>query len=112
MRDAYGSAKNVIKEKFRKNVDLIQYWDSDPINMMKGINQKKFDYALLHGYHAAGGSNLSPLSHTFSSRNFKKFTLNGKIVGETTFSIYTAAYFNVPVIYILGDSGAVTEATR
>ncbi len=110
LRDAHGSGKNVIKKLMPKYVHLIQGWNKEPTNMMRGIDYKKYAFACLHGYHAAGGSGLSPLAHTFSSAAFKAFTLNGKLVGETTFAIYTAAYFGVPMIYICGDYGAVTEA--
>lgn len=110
LRDAHGSGKNVIKKLVPKYVRLIQGWNKEPTNMMRGIDYKKYDFACLHGYHAAGGCGLSPLAHTFSSAAFKAFTLNGNLVGETTFSIYTAAYFGIPLIYICGDYGAVTEA--
>lgn len=110
LRDAHGNGKNILKKFFSQNVRLIQGWNKEPTNMMRGIDYKKFDFAVLHGYHAAAGTKLSPLAHTFSSRKLGKFTLNGKIAGETTFSVYTAAYFGVPVIYVLGDYGAVREA--
>lgn len=110
LRDAHGNGKNTLKKFFSKNVQLIQGWNKEPTNMMRGIDYKKFDFAVLHGYHAAAGTKLSPLAHTFSSRKLGKFTLNGKIVGETTFSVYTAAYFGVPVVYVCGDYGAVHEA--
>lgn len=112
IRDGHGSAKNILKNQFPSNVEIIDYWDKDPTNMMKGINLFPFDFAVLHGYHAAGSSGLSPLAHTFSSRNFEKLTLNGEVVGETTFSILTAAYFHIPVVYISGDNGAVAEAKK
>lgn len=112
IRDGHGSARNILKDCFASNVQVIDYWDKDPANMMKGINFSPFDFAVLHGYHSAGGSGLSPLAHTFSSRNFEKLTLNGEIVGETTFSILTAEYFHIPVIYISGDNGAVAEAKK
>ncbi len=110
LRDAHGSGKNVLKKFMPKYVRLIRGWNKEATNMMRGIDYKKYDFACLHGYHAAGGSNLSPLAHTFSSGSFKKFTLNGKLVGETTFAVYTAAYFGVPLIYVCGDYAAVTEA--
>lgn len=110
LRDAHGNGKNILKKFLPRNVRLIQGWNAEPTNMMRGIDYRNFDFAVLHGYHAASGTKLSPLAHTFSSRHLGKFTLNGKIVGETTFSIYTAAYFGVPVIYVSGDFGAVAEA--
>ena len=110
LRDAHGSGKNVLKSFLPKYVRLIRGWNKEATNMMRGIDYKKYDFACLHGYHAAGNSGLSPLAHTFSSDSFKAFTLNGKLVGETTFAIYTAAYFGVPMIYVCGDYGAVTEA--
>ena len=110
LRDAHGNGKNILNKFLPRNTQLIQGWNKEPTNMMRGIDYKKFDFAVLHGYHAAAGTKLSPLAHTFSSRNLGKFTLNGKIVGETTFSVYTAAYFDVPVIYVCGDYGAIIEA--
>lgn len=110
LRDAHGTGKNVIKKILPGHVHMIRGWNKEPTNMMRGIDYKDYDFACLHGYHSAGGTSLSPLAHTFSSDNFGAFKLNGKIVGETTFSIYTAAYFGIPLIYVCGDYGAVSEA--
>ncbi|MDR1337590.1 MAG: M55 family metallopeptidase [Rickettsiales bacterium] len=111
IRDGHASAKNVIASQMPNNVNMIQYWNTNPLNMMLGLDDS-FSFAMLHGYHSAGGSNLSPLAHTFSNDNFVSFKLNDKLAGEGTFALYTAAYFDVPMIYIVGDSGFVAEIKK
>jgi len=111
IRDAHGAGNNILVEEIR-HLDpiVLQNWrGANEFCMMSGLDGT-FDFAILHGYHAAGGTNMSSLAHTFNSEHFKEFRLNGEIIGEVGFAIYTAAYAGVPVIMISGDSGAVREA--
>lgn len=111
IRDSHGDAKNINPDRMKKNVRLIQYLDNNPLYMMLGIDAS-FDCCILHGFHAADGSGKSPLAHTFLENEYIEFRINGDLAGEGTFSLYTAAYFNVPLIYMSGDSGAVEEVKR
>ncbi|MCL2369539.1 MAG: M55 family metallopeptidase [Alphaproteobacteria bacterium] len=110
IRDAHWSGTNLLTKMFPKNVAVLSHWrGADELGMMAGLDNS-FDFAILHGYHAAGGSGLSPLEHTWRSDFFQKVIVNKKIYGETSDGMYKAAYFNVPVIMITGDSGAIAEA--
>lgn len=109
IRDAHGDGINLKKRYFDKKVKLIQGFDKSLDGMVKGIDYT-FDGVILHGYHSGAGSNMSPVDHTFNNKTIEYIKLNGKIVGETTFSIYTCALYNIPVFYIEGDEGAVLEA--
>jgi len=110
VRDSHGNATNIIPEMMPENVKLVRKWAGETgLNMMSGI-EDHFDFSILHGYHAAGGSGLSPMAHTYSSSNFKELRLNGKLIGEVGFSTLIAGFFHAPVIYVIGDRGAVSEA--
>ncbi len=54
---------------------------------------------------------MSPLAHTLDTF-VRQIAINGKRIGETTISLYTAMMYNVPVAYVLGDNGAVQEAAE
>ena len=111
IRDSHGDAKNIIPNKIKKNVELIQHLNNDPLYMMLGMD-RSFDCCIFHGFHAADGSGGSPLAHTFLANEFVEFKLNGVLSGEGTFALYTAAYFGVPLIYMSGDAYAVQEIKR
>lgn len=109
VRDAHSSARNIIHSNLPQNTTLISQFNGHIDCMMFGIDES-FDFSILHGYHAAASTGFNPLSHTMDSDRIAKLTINDKIAGETTISIYTSALYNVPVAYVCGDAAAVAEA--
>jgi len=111
IRDAHSTAENVLPELLPDgDIKLLSAWrNTNEFGMMSGLD-KSFDFAILHGYHAAAGTKLSPLAHTFDSSAFSEIRLNNRIAGEVTFALYKAAYIGTPVAMITGDFGAIKEA--
>ena len=111
IRDAHDTGANLLPELFPDNVKLLLKWRGiSEFGMLSSLD-KSFDFCVLHGFHAAAGTELSTLAHTFHVGRVKEIRLNGRVVGETTFALYTSAYIGVPVVMVSGDSGAVGEAT-
>lgn len=102
VRDAHDSARNLDPAGLPESVRIMRGWTGDPLSMMSGIDQGRFDAALFTGYHAWASSGGSPLSHTMNLRN-EYVTLNGVRMSEFMMNAYTAGYYGVPVAFLSGD---------
>lgn len=101
VKDAHDSGRNMDMTLFPKDVKLIYDWTSEPISMLGGLDSS-FDAVLYVGYHAPGGSDGSPLSHTMDpSCYYVKY--NGKLASEFLIHAYAAAQLGVPSVFLSGD---------
>ena len=57
------------------------------------------------------GTSRAVLEHT-TNQTFVSVSLNGSALGETGMNAYLAAYYQVPVSLVAGDSAAIEEAKR
>src|SRR5512137_2411178 len=74
VRDAHGSARNILPDLLRPEARLIREWAS-PMSMMEGLD-RTFDAVVFVGYHARGGTPDAVLKHTMSLTLFD-LILNG-----------------------------------
>lgn len=103
IKDAHDSAANLNIEKLPPYVKLIRGWSGHPFEMMQEINDT-FDGALLIGYHSKSQSAGNPLSHTKTNTILNHIKINGEVMSEFMINSFTAAYVNVPVIFLAGDN--------
>lgn len=108
VKDAHDSARNIIPEQLPDNVILIREWAKNPFGMMAGLDES-FDAVALTGYHAAAGTDGSPLAHTWDLQN-EFIKINGELTSEFRINAYIAAYFHVPVVLVSGDKMLCEEA--
>ena len=108
VKDAHGDARNIIASKLPHEVRLIREWAPEPLMMMQGLD-KSFQAAAMIGYHSRAGSNTSPLAHTMTGE-WTRITLNDRDASEFLFNAYSAAMFDVPVVFVSGDKGLCEEA--
>jgi D-amino peptidase len=101
VRDAHGSARNILPDLLRPEARLIREWNS-PLSMMEGID-KTFDAVVFIGYHARAGTPNAVLKHTMSQSLFDVI-LNGVRMPEGAWNAAIAGYFGVPVVFLSGDS--------
>ncbi|RPJ00017.1 MAG: hypothetical protein EHM31_09010 [Candidatus Aminicenantes bacterium] len=101
VRDAHDSARNILPDLLRPEARLIREWNS-PLSMMEGID-KTFDAVVFIGYHARAGTPNAVLKHTMSLSLFDVI-LNGVRVPEGAWNAAIAGYFDVPVVFLSGDS--------
>ena len=101
VRDAHGSARNILPDLLRPEARLIREWNS-PLSMMEGID-KTFDAVVFIGYHARAGTPNAVLKHTMSLSLFDVI-LNGVRMPEAAWNAAIAGYFDVPVVFLSGDS--------
>jgi len=108
VRDAHGSARNILPQLLNPEARLIRDWSGGPLDMMEGID-KTFDAAMMIGYHARAGTPDGILKHTISGTIFD-LKLNGKAVPEAGLNAAIAGYFGVPVVLVSGDLAAAGQA--
>ena len=101
VRDAHGSARNILPDLLRPEARLIREWNS-PLSMMEGID-RTFDAVVFIGYHARAGTPNAVLKHTMSLSLFDVI-LNGVRMPEAAWNAAIAGYFDVPVVFLSGDS--------
>lgn len=101
VKDAHGPARNIDPSKLPEEVKIIRGWARNPLVMMAGLDES-FDAVIFTGYHSAAGTNGNPLAHTLNGAN-DFILINGELASEFIINAYTAAYFNVPVVFLSGD---------
>lgn len=102
IKDSHDSARNLDPTLLPRNIRLSRSWSGDPLSMMSGLNQEKFDAVFFTGYHAWAGCPGNPLSHTMNGMNNHVY-LNGTLCSEFLINAYTAGYYGVPVALVTGD---------
>lgn len=110
IKDAHGTARNIIPSKLPRKAKVFRGWARDPYIMMSGIDNS-FDAVVMTGCHSEAGCNGNPLSHTMDD-NIHSITINGKIVGEYEINALTAAYLKVPVVFVSGDEAVCKTAQK
>jgi D-amino peptidase len=101
VRDAHDSARNILPDMLRPEARLIREWNG-PLSMMEGID-KTFDAVVFVGYHARAGTPDAVLKHTMSLALYD-VVLNGVRMPEGGWNAAIAGYFDVPVVFLSGDS--------
>jgi D-amino peptidase len=109
VKDAHGSARNLIAAKLPREVRLLRGWSGHPYMMMDGIDSS-FQAAMMIGYHSRAGSDANPLSHTISGAD-SYVKINDRFASEFLMNSYTAGLVKVPVVFVSGDAGLCEDAT-
>lgn len=107
VRDAHDSARNILPDLLRPEARLIREWNG-PLSMMEGID-KTFDAVVFIGYHARAGTPDAVLKHTMSLSLFDVI-LNGVRMPEAGWNAAIAGYYEVPVVFLSGDSAIGKQA--
>ncbi len=108
VKDGHGNGGNIDIAQLPEAVTLIRGRSGHPTNMMFGLDSS-FDGVMYIGYHGGAGNPASPLSHTSTGAS-NIIMLNGKAMSEFVMNSYTAAMYDVPVIFISGDEAICREA--
>lgn len=107
VRDAHGSARNILPDLLHPEAQLIRDWSGGPLSMMEGIDAS-FDAVVFIGYHARAGTPDAVLKHTMSGTLFDVI-LNGTRMPEAGINAAIAGHFGVPVVLIAGDTATCLE---
>ena len=74
-----------------------------------GMNES-YAGILLIGYHAREATPNAVLAHTYSSKVYQGYVLNGKTVGEMEIDAAFAAEWGVKVLFVASDAAGVAQA--
>jgi D-amino peptidase len=96
-----------LPDLLRPEARLIREWNG-PLSMMEGID-KTFDAVVFIGYHARAGTPDAVLKHTMSLGLFDVI-LNGVRLPEAGWNAAIAGYYDVPVVFLSGDSAIGKQA--
>jgi D-amino peptidase len=109
VRDAHGSALNILPNLLNPEARLVREWSLGPLDMMEGID-RSFDAVFFVGYHAQAGTPNAVLAHTITGTIYD-LKLNGRAVPELGLNAAIAGYFGVPVVLVTGDLATTRQAT-
>jgi D-amino peptidase len=110
VRDAHGSARNILPDLLDKRSKLIRDWSGAPQVMMDGID-KGFNAVVLVGYHAKAGTPDATIEHTMTGR-ITDIEINGISLPEAGINALIAGYYNVPVVFAAGDKALCDQAKK
>ena len=105
--DSHGNAQSLLIDRLPTDVQVVRGFPR-PMSMMQGIDAS-FAAAVFIGYHASEMTPGAVRGHTFSSAKLLGVTLNGTEVSEGMFNAAIAGHFGVPVVFVSGDSHAVSQ---
>ena len=109
VKDAHGSARNIIAAKLPREAKLVRGWSGHPFSMVQYLDET-FHALLLVGYHSRAGTDTNPLAHTLSGR-IARIKINDLYASEMLLHTYAAALVDVPLVFVSGDAGICEEAT-
>lgn len=110
IKDAHDSGRNINHNLLPKNTKLIRGWSGGTYSMVQGLDNT-FDALIYIGYHSAGGLDGNPLCHTMNT-SLDYVKLNGEYVNEFLIHSYIAAYLDVPVVFLSGDSSLCKDVKK
>ncbi len=108
INDSHGSMRNILPSDLHPRATLIS-GSPKPLSMMQGIDGT-FTACVFIGYHSKAGTTSSILDHTYSGASIYSIKINGSELPELGINALVAGYFNVPVIFISGDSEVCKQA--
>jgi D-amino peptidase len=110
VRDAHGSARNILPDLLDKRAKLIRDWSGGPKSMMDGVDGT-FDAAVFVGYHAKAGTPDAIIEHTMTGR-VTEVKINGIALPEAGINALIAGSYNVPVVFVAGDKAVCDQAKQ
>lgn len=108
VRDAHGTARNLIPDQLHEQTRLVRSWSRGPFSMMEGLDAS-FDAVCFIGYHAKAMTPDGTLAHTMSGAIFD-LRVNGISLPEFGWNALIAGYYQVPVIFASGDQALCDQA--
>jgi len=108
--DSHGSMTNIDYRKLPKGASVIQGYPR-PLSMVTGINEG-YDAVFFIGYHAAAGTTLGFLDHTYSGMTYHRILINDYPASEYLINALVAGKYNVPVALVAGDKALEKDVEK
>lgn len=110
VKDAHDTGRNLTPADLPPGTQLLRGWSGHPLAMIEELEPSCAGVVLV-GYHAPAGSAGSPLAHSMAMR-LHALEINGQPASELRLAAYSAAYVDVPVLFVSGDEETCAEAQR
>ena len=107
VKDGHGDGRNFIPSDLHEEALLIRGHTLCPELMMAKISED-FDAVLFIGYHAKPGTADATLKHFYSTEVID-CSINGISLSEGVYNSIIAGYYDVPVIFLSGDTAACED---
>lgn len=111
MVDGHGNALNIEPDLLPAGVRLIRSWPRRLLQM-EGIDDPHVSACAFVGYHAEASVIDSVHAHTYSGAAFRSVRLNGELCSEGYLNAALAGEFDVPVVFVSGDTATVEDMAR
>lgn len=95
--------EDALKNEFGRNTKVISHPSLSYLTSL-GIER-----IFLVGFHAMEGMKNEFCPHTYSGADIKKFTINGRPVGEATLFTHLFSQFKIPIVFVTGSYYACKE---
>ncbi len=98
--------RNVILEEMDEAIQLA----AGAIGPRANFLGQGFDAAFLLGFHAMSHTPQAVLCHTFSSKTWDQFWINGRPAGEIAMMNMVLSEYAIPIVLVTGDDKTIAEA--
>ena len=102
------SGRDLLLEKLDPEAEVL-IGKPKPMQTLEGIDSS-FDCVFMIGIHAAAGTELAVLDHTWTPKCVQGLRVNGVRIGELGLNALLAAHYDVPIALVTGDQAVAKEA--
>ena len=109
--DGHGTMRNLILDDLHEAARLVTgpaQARNRPLGQVTGIEDGKYDAAMLVGYHSRAGAG-GLLSHTWVGMLVHEIRLNGRAAGEALLNAAIFSHYGVPVVFASGADDFARE---
>jgi D-amino peptidase len=113
VNDGHGNMRNLIVDELHEAARVVvgpAQARNKPLVQMTGIEDGRFDAAMLVGFHSRAGTPGGLLSHTWVGMLVHEIRLQGQVAGETLLDAAIAGHYGVPVVLVTGADDVCREA--
>jgi D-amino peptidase len=109
--DGHGPMRNLLFEDMHPKSHLLTgSGNAKDHCQIEAADSRKFDAAVLVGYHAMAKTPRAIAPHTIAGAAVAELRINGKPHGETGLNAAVLGSFGIPVIMVTGDTTTMAEA--
>lgn len=109
--DGHGPMRNLLFEEMHPAAHLVTgTGDAKDHCQLEAADSRKFDAAVLIGYHAMAKTYKAIHPHTIAGAAIHELRVNGRPHGETGLNAAILGALGIPVILVTGDTTTVAEA--
>jgi D-amino peptidase len=111
VNDGHGPMRNLLFEEMHPAAHLLSgSGNAKDDCQLEAADDRRFDAALLIGYHAMAKTARAIHPHTIAGGAVAELRINGRAHGETGLNAAVLAALGIPVVLVTGDSTTIAEA--